>query len=516
MLLSLGVYAAQPVDLRRVEAHDPGSSLADGWQHGAFMEIFVRGYRDSDGDGVGDLRGVTQSLDYLQKLGIKGIWLMPITDSADHDHGYATTDFRHIDPQYGTLADFDTLIKEAHARGIGIIMDYVINHSAAQHPMFESASRGPDHAFRDWFVWQDIAPMGWNIWGKDPWTQTSNGAYFGTFGAHMPDFNFRNPAVIQYHQDSLRYWLNRGLDGYRLDAVPHLIENNARDWNDQPESRQLTGELKNLINAYSKRTTVCEATAKPQDYAKPDLCGSSFAFGHQYELIKAAKGDVKAIEKVAQYFVTAPASMATFLSNHDLFAGKRAWDQFAGNEAQYRLAAASYLLQPGTPFIYYGEEIGLAGALGLFADGPLRSPMSWTSEPQGGGFTTGKPFRPIAPNSQHFNASAQQKNARSLWSFYQAMLQLRNGLPSISRGSYEAPFVQGQLMGFQRTSGSETSLVLVNYGKSAARTTVHQLPPESTLKQAFPHTRKRLNTTPQGTFSVTMAPQSVTVWVLRR
>jgi glycosidase len=508
--LGLSAQTTTPVDTSPVEARDPGSTLPQGWQRGAFMEIFVRGYRDSDGDGIGDLRGVTQSLDYLQRLGIRGIWLMPITTSADHDHGYATTDFRRIEPQYGTLEDFDTLLREAHARGIGVIMDYVINHSAAEHPLFVSAAPGPEQPFRDWFVWQDIAPMGWSIWGNDPWVQTDNGAYMATFGPPMPDFNFRNPAVVQYHKDNLRFWLNRGLDGYRLDAVPHLIENSAKDWNDQPESRQITGELKNLINAYSKRYTVCEATAKPEDYAAPELCESSFAFGHQYELVKAAKGGARAIEKVAQYFVNAPAGMATFLSNHDGFGGRRVWDQLKGNLAQYRLAAATYLLQPGIPFLYYGEEIGLAGAKGLRGDGPLRSPMSWTSDPQRAGFTTGQPYRPIAPNSMLYNAATQQKDSKSLWTYYHDLLQLRNAHPSLSTGDYQHPFVEGKLMGFQRTDGTQTALVLINYDRKAVRTSVPLLT-SAAWKQVFPSTGKPVPKVVKGKLHVALPAQSVQV-----
>jgi alpha-amylase len=160
---------ADAIDTRPVPAEMRKSGLPEGWEHGAFMEIFVRAWRDSNGDGIGDLRGLTQSLDYLKELGIRGLWLMPITGNADGDHGYATTDFRDIAPEYGSLADFDELLREAHKRGIGVIMDYVINHSAASHPMFQQALKGKDNAFRDWFVWSDEAPPGWDIWGKYPW-----------------------------------------------------------------------------------------------------------------------------------------------------------------------------------------------------------------------------------------------------------------------------------------------------------------------------------------------------------
>ena len=165
----LAACAAPPIDISPVPARIQPSPLAEGWQHGAFMEIFVRAYQDSDGDGIGDLRGLTLRLDYLQDLGVRGIWLMPITASADHDHGYATTDFRAIEPQYGTLADFDELIAQAHRRGIGVIVDYVINHSAASHPLFVAARQDKASPWRDWFLWSDESPPGWDIWGKYPW-----------------------------------------------------------------------------------------------------------------------------------------------------------------------------------------------------------------------------------------------------------------------------------------------------------------------------------------------------------
>lgn len=441
-----------------------GSRLAPDWQHGAFMEIFVRAYQDSDGDGIGDLRGLRDRLGYLQELGIKGIWLMPITASADHDHGYATTDFRALEAQYGSLADLDALIEEAHRRGIGVIMDYVINHAARAHPLFQQALQDPASPWRDWFVWQDQAPGGWDIWGQNPWTETPTGSYFATFGPHMPDFNLRHPAVLAYHESSLRFWLNRGLDGFRLDAVPHLIENDAQRWNDQPESRRLAHQLQVLIKRYPRRHLVCEATANPKAYAAPQVCGSAFAFGLEQQLIKAARGQDDAgaaLQAVADYFKSAPPTMATMLANHDIFAGARVWDQLAGDERRYRLAAASYLLLPGTPFIYYGEEIGQAGVPGLTGDAALRAPMSWRADITG--FSSGQPFRPLAPNAGSHNVAAQQADPASLLNFYKAMLKLRNSRPSIARGRYEAARVQGQVFSFQRRLGAQRSLVVLNY-----------------------------------------------------
>lgn len=511
-LMAGGGSLAAPVDLSPVKEQLGRSALPEGWHHGAFIEIFVRGYQDSDGDGIGDLRGLIQRLDYLKDLGIKGIWLMPITASADHDHGYATTDYRAIEPQYGSLADFDDLIREAHARGIGVVMDYVINHSAHRHPLFQAAQADPKSPWRDWFVWTS-APIAalkdWDIWGQTPWylpesataPDASSAAlaasaapeapgtqrFFATFGPHMPDFNMRHPDVVRYHADSLRFWLNRGLDGFRLDAVPHLIENNAKDWNDQPESRRLTGWFVRQIKRYPNRWVVCEATAEPKVYTRPDICGSAFAFNLERAVITAAKGDgdgdgdaaAAAVKQVAAFFTQAPTTMSTMLSNHDIFAGKRAWDQFGGDEARYKLAAATYLLMPGTPFIYYGEEIGQAGIDGLPGDEPLRAPMSWTAA---GGFSTAAPYRPVAPNATTHNAQAQAADPDSLLNFYKAMLALRNGQPALARGRYEAPVAAGQVLAFQRVWQGQRNLVVMNYGAATASLPLSALPAGATLQ----------------------------------
>lgn len=516
-VLGLGVAPAManlPINVTPVPAKIQPSTLAEDWHRGAFMEIFVRGYSDSDGDGIGDLKGLTSKLDYLKDLGVKGIWLMPITASADGDHGYATTDYRSVEPAYGTLADFDTLIEEAHARGIGVIMDYVINHSASSHPLFLEAQTGPKSPYYDWFVWEPVAPSGWDIWGKNPWTQTGQGAYFGTFGPHMPDFNFKNPAVLAYHQDNLRFWLNRGLDGFRLDAVPHLVETNAKDWNDQPESRRITAELRELITAYPKRYVVCEATAEPQVYAHPKLCGSAFAFGLERHLAQAAAGDTRAMSAIAQYFKVAPYSMASFASNHDLFAGQRLWDQVSGDSDRYKLAAATYLLLPGTPFIYYGEEIGMGAVRGLQGDEPLRTPMSWAPDAVRGGFTSGKPFRPIAPNVMQQHVGQQVGDPRSIHAFYKRVLNLRNRYPALSRGSYEFPFVRGQVFGFQRSLGNEKVVVLINYGLRSAQLGVSDLGPRRTLTSAdLPD--QTLRTDSRGRVQVRIPAQSLRVFLVK-
>lgn len=518
------------------EAARRASPLPEGWHHGVFMEIFVRAYQDSDGDGIGDLRGLISRLDYLQDLGVRGIWLMPITRNADGDHGYATTDFRDIAPEYGTLADFDELLKQAHARGIGVIIDYVINHSAAEHPYFVAARSDPRSPWRDWYVFSDRRPTGWWIWDKDPWYAVelspwrvsdaralpppppqARDFYFGTFGPHMPDFNFRNPVVQRYHAESLRFWLDRGLDGFRLDAVPHLVENDAVAWNDQPESRRLTGQMQALVKSYPRRWVVCEATAEPAVYAAPDICGAGFAFGYVHHYLEAARGKPDSVRRVAEFYRTAPHTLATFLSNHDIFAGRRVFDQFEGDGARYRLAAASYLLQPGTPFVYYGEEIGQPGLSGLPGDQPLRGPMRWTAEPERGGFTTGRPFRPLPPHGERHNAASQQADPGSLHAFYKTLIGLRNRHPALARGSYEAAEAQGLVATWQRRFGADHVLVAINYGETVAALQVPDLVAGMRLEPLHGHPTPATGAEvpASGRLVLEMPPQSLRVFTVR-
>jgi glycosidase len=536
-LVGAGSTRAAPppvIDISAVPMIAAPSRLPPHWHRGAFMEIFVRAYQDSDGDGVGDLRGLISRLDYLKDLGVKGLWLMPVTKSGDGDHGYATTDYRDIEPAYGTLADFDELLAQAHRRGIGVVMDYVLNHAAASHPMFIEALKGPGNPFNSWFVWSQQAPQGWDIWGKNPWYHTAaepwnfkgdikamppppadaTGFYFGTFGPHMPDFNFRNAAVVAYHENSLRFWLNRGLDGYRLDAVPHLVENGAIDWNDQPQSRRITKKVQGLIRRYPRRYVVCEATAKPQDYGSSALCGGAFAFGYVQHFVRAALGEPESVRELARFYNSASPNMATFVSNHDIFAGRRLWDQVGGDEAKYKLAAAGYLLQPGTPFIYYGEELGQAGVRDLYGDMPLRAPMSWaTSGDKQHGFTTGEPFRPLAPNLATHNAASQQHDPNSILGFYKAMLKLRNERASIARGSFKQPFAEGMVLGFKRRLGRERTLVLINYGATPVALGPKHLSPGTVLRPLYPAGGAAMRVGADG--SPLLPAQSVHVFDLR-
>jgi glycosidase/predicted small secreted protein len=502
------------VDVSAVRQLPQPAPLAEGWEHGAFMEVFVRSYQDSNGDGVGDLRGLTQRLDYLRALGIKGLWLMPVNASGDHDHGYAVTDYRAIEPAYGTLADFDELVRQAHARGIGVVIDYVINHSSRLNPLFVQSASGKTSPWRDWYVWEDNKPTGWNIFDIDPWNATPNGAYFSQFGADMPDFNLRNPAVVAYHLDSLRFWINHGVDGFRIDAVGHLFENGPRGWSLQPENYPFMAQVRRAIDIDHPHVVVCESPGDPIGFAAQGACGSSFAFGHSDALVKAGRGDEKAIRDVASYFVTAPDTMATMVSNHDHFAGKRLWDAMGGDPARVRVAAAAYLLQPGTPYVYYGEELGMSAAATDDPDGKLRGPVSWTPA---GGFSTGTPYRPSSTNIATHNAQSEAADPDSMLAFYTAMLRLRNTHPAIARGNYVAPRVDGATMSFQRVFKDERVAVVINYGQVTGAANLAGLPANTRLQRLYPSPADALRPVgADGSAAVPAAPLSVQVFLVSR
>jgi alpha-amylase len=502
-----------PVDTVAVAKADPGSPLPADWQRGVFAEIFVRAYQDSDGDGIGDLRGLIQRLDYLQDLGIRGLWLMPVTRSQDGDHGYAVADYRRVETAYGSLADLDALIAAAHARGIAVVLDYVMNHSAAEHPAFVNAGDARDNPFRDWYVWRDSAPSGWSVYGGNPWHAAGTGAYFGAFWDQMPDWNLRNAEVVAWHHDNLRFWLNRGVDGFRFDAVGNLVENGPAAWADQPENDTLLAGVRTLLAAYERRWLVCEGPGDPLGYAATTSCGSAFAFGLNNDIVAAAKGDAAAAGRVAAYFTTAPARMATMLSNHDHFAGRRAWDQFGGNVARYKLAAATYLLLPGTPFVYYGEELGMAGASAAIGNDPqLRTPMSWTADKSG--FTTGTPFRALSANVRTQNAAAQVGDADSLHGFYKAVIGLRNTLPALTAGDYRQAGAAGSAMRFQRRLGAQTVQVAINFGSAPAALSFAGLPASVTLAAAWPAGGAALVADASGTAAASVPAQALRVWVV--
>lgn len=514
-----GAFDAREVDTSPVAAADPGSPLAEGWELGAFAEIFVRGYQDSDGDGVGDLRGVMQRLDYLQELGVRGIWLMPITASQDHDHGYSVADYRDIEADYGTLEDLDALVAAAHARGIGVILDYVMNHSAAEHPAFVNARNDKSSPFRSWYVWEQKYPSGWNIYGSDPWkAQYGRGAgyYFAAFFDQMPDWNLLNPEVVSWHHDNLRFWLNRGVDGFRFDAVGHLVEHGPDAWEDQPENYLLMGQVHQLVRSYQRRYLVCEAPPDPVGFSDASACGSAFAFGRQGDFIGAARGEEARVAAVASDLRSNLTGLASMVSNHDSFAGQRLFDQLGGDLARYKLAAASYLLQNGPAFIYYGEEIGMAGAAGLSGDPKLRTPMSWTADAGTAGFSSRSPFRELSANYATFNAEAQRRDASSIFSFYKALLGLRRQVPSLERGATVEVEQSGLWLAFRRRLATDDQVaVAINYGEQAATAVVGGFPPNAPLARRYPEGGAAVTADGAGRVTIQVPPLSLAIFSMK-
>jgi glycosidase len=318
--------------------------------------------------------------------------------------------------------------------------------------------------------------------------------------------------VVAFHEDNQRFWFNRGVDGLRFDAVGHLLENGPQAWDNQAENHPLMARMRALADAYRQRTIVCESPAAARHFAAATSCGSAFAFDLNKALIAAARGDVPAIQTVSDYFKTAPASMATFLANHDAFAGRRVADQLQGDAAQLKLAAATLLLLPGRPYLYYGEEVGMAGAATLRGDPQLRTPMSWTADPVRAGFTAGTPYRVLAANAATHNAAAQAADPQSILNFYKAMLKLRNTLPSLLGGRYEAAAVSGQALSWQRRLGDETTVVAINYGRAPVILQLQALPAQAALLPLLPADAAPLRADSTGSASVALPPQSVRVY----
>lgn len=512
-------------DIGPVVAAPRDSGLSPDWaRRGTFVEILVRAYQDSNGDGIGDLNGVTARLDYLKALGVSGIWLMPIFRSADRDHGYAVENYREIEPAYGTLADFDRLLAEAHKRGIGVIVDYVINHSAASHPAFEHAYDHRKSPYTDWYIFKEDPQPGWNTFAGTPWREANQRWYYAVFDPQMPDFNLRNPEVVDFHLNNLRFWLNRGVDGFRFDAVGVLIENRAIAWENQPENHVLMKQVQDLVASYGKRYMVCEAPSDPAAFAAADSCGSAFAFGLQKHLIASIKLGRTRADLLSTLRTLPVARMGTLLANHDYFAGARLFQQFKGDEASYRLAAGVLLTLPGTPFLYYGEEIGLGHAEPVqYDDQAIRGPMSWSASAPNAGFTTAdKPFRPLVQNWKTHNVEAQRAAPGSLWHWYRDLIALRNAEPAMSVGSFTPLSTRDDpVFAYLREQDGKRFLVVVNFAYRDVAWTLPEAVATGRWRNALPGAAELpLGPAPAGTKPATSAgpqlrlrPQQM--WVLR-
>ena len=503
--------ASDALDQSTVAVTTPESGLAEGWaEGGVFIEIYVRGYQDSDGDGIGDLNGLTSRLDYLADLGVEGIWLMPITASQDHDHGYAVTDYRSIEADYGTNADFEAFLAAAHERGIGVIMDYVVNHSARQNPLFiDAAANLADK--RDWYIWSANNP-GWTNWDGNPSWHANNGEYFyGVFWNQMPDFNLLNPDVIDYHHNGMRYWLNKGVDGFRFDAVGQLVENGADAYESQPENQEILFAIQQLVTQdYDNRYMVCEEPADPVTAASNSSCGSAFAFGFN-DYVRASVKSGRVSSQLRQVLTSYPLQrMGVMLGNHDAFAGVRLMDDFNGDLNQYRLAAATQMTMPGQPFIYYGEEIGMNHSNGNSGDWALRAPMSWSSS-NSDGFSTATPFRAYAANRNSHNVAAQQADSGSLLNYYKSLIAARKANPALRHGDLNL-LRSDTVLAFSRSYQGEQMVVVLNYANSSQTSDLSLSSGAGTLQPLTGFGSSNVAVTADGSCSLTLAGAEVQIY----
>jgi alpha-amylase len=453
--------------------------LEAGWWDGAVCyQVFVRSFYDSDGDGIGDLQGLIQKLDYVNDgdpasrsdLGANCIWLMPIMTAASY-HGYDTIDYYTVDPAYGTNDDFKQLVAEAEARGIKVIIDLVLNHTSTQHPWFQEALRDPASSYRDWYLWAEARPRYQGPWGQRVWHSSPLAAeyYYGIFWSEMPDLNYRNPEVTAEAYRISAFWLNEmGAAGFRMDAIRHLIELQAAQA-DTLETFAWLREYRQFLQAVAPEAfTIGEIFgADPATLAPyyPDQLDHYFAF-NLGEGIRIATNSGTASRYLAEVSATYNRlpyqRWAPFLTNHDQ---KRIMSELGNDPVKARLAALALLSLPGMPFVYYGEELGM---LGVKPDENLRTPMHWTRE-EFGGFTAGYPWRAPQPDYPVKNVMAQDADPDSLLNSYRELIHLHVQTPALATGDY-LPLTADDpgVAAFLRMAGDEAALVLINFSPEAA------------------------------------------------
>ena len=443
------------------------------WNDAVFYEVFVRSFYDSNGDGRGDFAGMTQKLDYLNDgdpatttdLGVTGLWLMPMMASPSY-HGYDVTDYKATEPDYGTMAEFEAFLAAAHARGIKVIIDLVLNHSSSQHPWF-TQSLSPASPYRDWYRWSATNPGHLGTWGQTLWYPRNGNFFFATFWDGMPDLNWRNPQLKAAMWDASRFWLRKGVDGYRLDAVRYLIEDGPVVA-DTPGTLSLLEEFHDSVRAVNPNAvTVGEAwttTSAVVPYVQNDRLDLCFEFDLATAILNAVNsGSATALRNQLTLVNTLYPRLqyATFLTNHDQ---NRAFDELGSSPARMKQAAALYLTLPGVPFLYYGEEVGMAGT---GPDEDKRRPMQWTAGPRAG-FSTGTPWRPLNPNYAQFNVATQQADPASLLNHYKKLIQLRTAHEALRKGYYlPATASAAPLLAYARVFGPEAVLVVANLGSGA-------------------------------------------------
>jgi len=436
------------------------------WNDRVFYEIFVRSFNDSDGDGIGDLQGAIERLDYLndgdpttdEDLGITGIWLMPVFDSPSY-HGYDVTDYRSVEGDYGVDGDLKAFVDAAHDRGIAVIVDLVLNHSSVEHPWFVAAADS-DPVYADWYIWADTYPGYAGPFGQTVWHSEGDRFYYALFWEGMPDLNLANPEVTAEVTDIARFWLeNAGVDGFRIDAAKHFIE----DGEDQESTPATLAWLEAFQQALPDDALVVGEVWSPSQVVGryiPAALDMAFEFDLAFATIQgiiggSAKLIADTLDRVVGVYPNG--QYAVFLSNHDQ---ERVMSQLGTSPVKARLAATLLLTYPGVPFVYYGEEVGMSGRK---PDPRLRTPMPWNDDAPGLGFTTGEPWEDPQSGSTTANVADQTGDPTSLLSLYRDLIHLRNDSPALRYGdTITLETGSRSVLAYLRTIGDDHALVVVN------------------------------------------------------
>ena len=488
------------------------------WQRGIVYQVYPRSFMDSDGDGVGDLPGVAARLDYLHALGIDALWLSPIYPSPMKDFGYDVSDYTAVGPLFGTLEDFDRLVDAAHARGLKLILDFVPNHTSDEHAWFRESRSSRDNPKRDWYLWRDPAPpsgtraspggppnnwlscFGGSAWQLD---EATGQYYYHAFLPEQPDLNWRNPEVVQAMLGVLRFWLERGVDGFRVDVLWHLVkdehfEDNPRNpsWcegmdpynalvpaqtTDRPEVHDVVVQMRRLLDAYRERVLIGEIYLPLErlvQYYGADLGGAHLPFN--FQLLSAPWDAGHLAGLIAEYERLLPegAWPNWVLGNHD-----RPRIASRVGPAQARVAAMLLLTLRGTPTLYYGDELGMQNVpippdriqdpferrvpgLGLGRD-PVRTPMQWSAAPHAG-FTSGQPWLPVSSNHEVLNVAAQRQDPKSMLALHTRLIALRRAEPALEVGRFDLLETASGVLAYVRGGSFLVALNLAGHPQRVA------------------------------------------------
>jgi glycosidase len=453
----------------------------DWYRHAVIYEVDVRSFFDSNGDGIGDLAGLVSKLDYLKKLGIDALWLMPIFPSPFKDSGYDVADYRAIDPAYGDMAAFEALLSAAHARKMRVLLDLVLNHTSSAHAWFQDSRSSKTSPKADWYVWSDTpsrADIGCgtfnDTFGTSAWTfEPMRGQYyFHRFYPDQPDLNYRNPAVVQETLDIARFWLDKGVDGFRCDVIGLLYES-AQGCDLVPETVDYIKKLRAVLDMYPDRAMVAESgISSPTAYFGngKDMFHMAFDFpyGYFWGLSFAAQGRTIAESALRTAITDEPtgAQDASLIGSHDV---PRAYVRANGVESRHRRAFEIAMFMKATPFIYYGEELSLRPGSQIVVDSRdfARTPMLWDASPNHG-FTTGKPWIAFGDAADETNVELEDRDPDSMLTFYRALLAFRRGHAVWGTGDMKILDVDnGAIMAFTRSNAEEAYLVAVSFADDA-------------------------------------------------